>query len=383
MNTLNKTSGLLCLLTMSSACSSPVSAPIHAVALCVEPAAAGTLACDPNARLESFTAWEQEATDLPGSSFALWAVSEDGAPGLVTRMVVPESWGGNVLRSKATLLSDARRAVTQPSLSSSLVASATVSESAPARVHLIDARGLSLLELPAAGATPIHAVLVCDRSDSTMEVSCDEDAITAAHEQFVARGAVIAGSTLSLWVPGQSREQGRAVLHFTAPAASLGERAAAAFGLRARLSHALSQPAPAAGSALVEALDVAAEELAGKMGKKLLFIASDMRQASRGGFNFERRAPTATRFIAWMREQALTVSLAGVEVHACGLHHGASGARGARFSAKLAERVRDAWLGAFSAMGAAQVTMLSTCGSSPNHGVSEGSEATLAKVRAR
>jgi hypothetical protein len=105
------------------------------------------------------------------------------------------------------------------------------------RLTVVAPFGLADFEL-AAATFPAHPVLLCDRSDSTLGVSCDDRALTSAVDTWIARGAITPGSSFEALIPGSRRDTATRVLAVETHAASRAERAATLLGLRASVSAA-------------------------------------------------------------------------------------------------------------------------------------------------
>jgi hypothetical protein len=365
-----------------AACSSPPpSVPLRESVVCVEPIVDGQLRCDVSARRAVFERWAKEAIHVPGSTFSVWAPGGEGrAPVRVAEGAVPESWAGDVLASKATLLSTLRTSVLATSVTEPAAPSELDVGAREENVTMVDAHGVAGTSpgglLPTAQA--LNALVVCDRSNSTLGVSCDEAALLSVHSGWLERAGSAPGSSLTVWIPGHTRDEAVRAFRFDTPRGSSAQRAAAAVGARTELLAAVSNRSDRAGSAIAETIDAALEDAQAATGPKVLYIASDMRQVTARSLNFERHAPTPPRFLEWLRQESLAVDLSGIDVSVCGLHHRPSGAKGARFNARLDERIRAAWRDAFVAMGARQVELASDCrGRAP---VSTGaSDVALAK----
>ena len=106
------------------------------------------------------------------------------------------------------------------------------------------------------------------------------------------------------------------------------------------------------GSAIAEALWRVSRRLseAGR-GRKVLILASDLRQVTLGAWDFERHVPRPAEFLAWLRRMDLMLELrAGVELTVCGFHS-ETPAGTSRSTAVSYHRTRALWEQVFKASG--------------------------------
>lgn len=333
------------------ACGAPsADEPIHSAVVC---AAAGEAACPSVERAAAFDRWSKAAMRRPGSTFSVWTAASGQAASALFAACIPESWGKDVNAAKGKLLREGRhRAIGGgPSLPEGCV----LPDATEGEVFVLgDGRRHGLRP---AGA-PLHVAVVCDRSNSMLGTACDAAALRGAYARWLERSGGAAGSTFTVEGAASSRDGVVRLFHVTASIGPAGERVAALVAARDRLDRSLAG-APN-GSAIAEALSVAATDLQQAGGDRELLVLSDLRQVTRGSWNFEAAAPAPAIFTTWLRSRGLQPDLRGISVRVCGLHH--RRAPGARpFDASLARKVVQAWSGALTAMGATEPRLEGDC----------------------
>ncbi|MCM2332836.1 MAG: hypothetical protein NDI82_02700 [Anaeromyxobacteraceae bacterium] len=349
---------LLPLFALAACAAPPEAEPLHHAVVCT---AADEASCPAAERSAEFDRWTKAALRRPGSTFSVWRVG--GPRGAVFVACVPERWGNNVMGAKAAFLKEGRARAGEGG--AALPPGCTPSDEAAARAVVLSAAGRQVLEAP---PEPHHAAVVCDRSDSMLGLSCDGKALEAAYDRWLERSGAATGSTFAVYGVGTGRDTASVLFRVAASSRTPGERLVALLEARARVAAGLGS-APA-GSALVEALDVAAGDLKARQGTKSVLLLSDLRQVTPGTWNFEVAAPEPAAFAAWLRSSRLLPPLRGVELQACGLHHRrAPGAK--HYDAALARRVEQAWAGALREAGAGGAAIGAICPADAGHG--EGS----------
>jgi hypothetical protein len=169
----------------------------------------------------------------------------------------------------------------------------------------------------------VHVALLCDRSSSGAEVSCPASTLVAVG-RFWADAAESRGGDFEIWLFGRGIEPTRfgseEYPRRFAPPVSESKRAwREAF--EARLAGRAAQLPGNAGSAIAEGVWRVARRLEQARGRRVLVVASDLRQVTPGVWNFERWVPRAAEFIQWLDREGLRVEHAGtIEFHVCGFH---------------------------------------------------------------
>ena len=169
----------------------------------------------------------------------------------------------------------------------------------------------------------VHLALLCDRSSSGAEVSCPARTVLDAG-RYWADAAESRGGTFEVWVLGRGIEP----IQFASeeyprrfkPPVSETKRVWRQ-GFEARLAARAAQLPTGGGSAIAEGVWRVARRLNEVGGRKVLVVASDLRQVTPGVWNFERRVPRADLFLKWIGTQGLTVQHpSAIELVVCGVH---------------------------------------------------------------
>ncbi len=324
--------------------------PIHASVVC---SSGGVETCPPAERVAAFDRWAQTAMRRPGSTFSVQVVRPGTPPRLEFTACVPYGWGSGVMEAKATFLQEGRRRAGKggPAVPPGCVPTRDLAGS----VVVLGPQGRLALD---GGGQARHVAVVCDQSDSMLGAACDTAALDAAYDGWLERSGAAVGSSFAIYGVGASRDGAERLFEVVAGRLPSGDRVARLVSARDRLAAGLDG-APT-GSAIAEALSVAAAGLREQEGARELLVLSDLRQVSPGTWNFEVSAPTPAAFDAWLRSKGLAVDLRGVEVRGCGLHH--RRAPGARpYDAPLARRVEAVWKRSFEAMGAPDARLGGGC----------------------
>ncbi len=339
---------LLPLLLLAACTAAPDSEPLHHAVVCT---AVDEASCPPAERSAEFDRWAKAALRRPGSTFSVWRAG--GSRGAAFVACVPERWGSNVMGAKAAFLKEGRARAGEGG--AALPAGCVPSDEQATRVAVLSADGRRALEAP---PEPHHAAILCDRSDSMLGLACDAKALEAAYDRWLERSGAVTGSTFDVYGVGTSRDSASVLFRVSASSRTPGERLIALLETRSRVDAGLGG-APT-GSALVEALDVAAADLKARQGTKAVLLLTDLRQVTPGTWNFEVAAPEPAAFARWLRSSRLLPQLRGVELQACGLHHRrAPGAK--HYDAALARRVEQAWAGALQEAGASGAALGTSC----------------------
>jgi hypothetical protein len=205
-----------------------------------------------------------------------------------------------------------------------------------------------------------HVALICDRSSSTLGVSCQPTSVRRAALAWLARGGVREGASFEVLVPGQSYDSSRRIAASNMASRAAGERIALAVAAVDSLPDAVARDRGAAGSAIAETLRLAVDDLADRRGARALVVLSDLRQYTPGRWNFEKRVADPAAFSSWLVHEGLAPDLRGIDVSACGTHH-MRGTGATSFDARMARQVVELWMGVFRASGASDPRIVSDC----------------------
>src|SRR2546430_13243644 len=226
---------------------------------------------------------------------------------------------------------------------------------------LVKTASLLMLVVLAAGAcagahahedSQVHAILLCDRSSSAAEFSCSANTVLGAGRWWADEAAL--GGTFEVWLIGDGIDIPRLVTEsypdrFRPPVSQSKRAWRDAF--EARLGRNGGTLPTNTGSAIAEALWRVSRRLneAGR-GRKVLILASDLRQVTPGAWDFERHVPRPAEFISWLRRMDLMLELrAGVELTVCGFH--SETPTGTSRSTASYHRTRALWEQVFTAWG--------------------------------
>ena len=202
----------------------------------------------------------------------------------------------------------------------------------------------------------VYVTVLCDRSSSGAELSCPGSTILEAG-RYWADAAEGRGGSFEVWLVGRDIETTRFATEtypqrFKPPVSQNKRAWREAF--EARLSWQIAKLPREGGSAIAEGLWRVARRLneAGS-GRKVLVLASDLRQVTPGVWNFERRVPRAPEFVRWLDAEGLRVKLAGtIELLVCGFHSESPSATSHESAANY-NRTRAVWEQVFESWGAA------------------------------
>lgn len=302
------------------------------------------IGCPVAERQAAFIDWTNQALNLPGSTFQIW-----NGENRVLSICVPERWGSNLIEQKTAFRQKTMSFATggerweQPGCPE------------PYGPQQVVIRGTERWSEP---EHPLQLMVLCDRSNSTLDIACTRASLTVAFDHWLQ--AAGPGSSWTVVGVGSRRE--------TTTIAE--EVQAEELGLGARVAHLSAGPQATlsfeAGSAIVEALDMGAERIQHQPGHRAFLLLSDMRQFTPSTWNFEKSVPPATRFVDWAKEQDLLPSLNGAQVVACGLHH-QQGPGANSFTAKQSAQLTALWGDVFEAAGVVP-QFLPDCSTIPSFG---------------
>lgn len=351
-------------LAAGSACSTKRPAPVHDFLVC-DSGPDGKPMCGAGERTAAFEHWSREALERPGSTFSIWVSGRDhgSARPYFSACVPTGSWGADVRGAQAAFLNTARARLSRPALAptdSRLPSScASQADSGQQCVQIGRKGGAPGPCESAAASVPLYTAVICDASDSTTGHACDTARLELAFDRWLERTRAASGSAFVIYVAGRERDDTRRVFSFRPMGNGAAKRLASALGARKEIA-ALTPDANKPGSAIAEAISVAASGMPPAPAARSLVVLSDLRQYTRGRWNFERRPLPAKRFVAELERNKLLPDLAGVPVVACGLH-ARRGKHAPRYSARQAARVRAAWQAVFARSRAASVKIAGDC----------------------
>lgn len=306
-----------------------------------------------------FADWLSHSVRTPGATFeVLEAGCERGQTSLLFAAVIPASWGApNAVANRQRFVATMQRDVVV-AMQGGRPRHYDVASPSPRLVTLptLDSRGARWQWIQPSGR--VHHAILCDVSPSATGVSCTPASLLHAVDAWVVHG-LAPRSTLRVWIVGTSVSTVRPVFVVDTPELPIAERAAYLLGARRELARVLEHASPYAGSAIAEALAVAATDLASRDGAKVLRILSDLRQSS-GPWTFDRAVPPPHEFVRWLAAERLLSNCDGIVVSLCGIHFGAT-PKYPPFTARQGALVRDVWTHALTAMHARVLGMCSEC----------------------
>ena len=350
-------------LVLCSGCSqSDVVAPFSYALVC------GEKTCSSDAQKEILNAWLADgALHRPGSSFAVWRVPQDGQLKRLFGTCIPLGWGSNAMQRRNAFVEEIRSGILHGGnyLSDNCH---PISEDIPPRwkIHisgnLMPGENEVFIKDSVPPAAPRNVTVVCDRSNSGEGFSCTSASLRKAYQRFIKESNLEPGSSFSVFLVGDRREHTRKLAAYSVTDdANVGRRLARALTAMPNVVHMPNNGKPYVNaSAVIETINIAVEETKGISGQQQLEIHSDLRQVTKGKWNFERSIPAADRFIHWIRSENLLVNLKDFNVAVCGLHH-RSGPDASKYSARQAVNLKSVWDAVFTSMGAQNVCYSNHC----------------------
>jgi len=199
----------------------------------------------------------------------------------------------------------------------------------------------------------VHVILLCDRSSSAAEFSCSPNTVLGAGRWWADAAAL--GGTFEVWLIGDGIDIRRLVSEtyperFRPPVSE--SKRAWRHAFEARLVGKAGTLPTNTGSAIAEAIWRVSRRLneAGQ-GRRVLILASDLRQMTPGAWDFERHVPRPAEFLAWLRRMDLMLEIRpGVELTVCGFHSETPPGT-SRSTAVSYHRTRVLWEQVFTASG--------------------------------
>lgn len=333
---------------VGSACGTPAPHPHHEVVVVTAP----NHAQDAGPRIE---AWMRAHLTTAGSTIQVCAPEQCLAP-----VVAPSRWGSNVLRAKAAFADRAarelREAAQHPDRWQPVETIAF--PPTPAITAATNALPVDVETWGAHRDVPLHIVLICDRSRSTGTADgCTQASVLALYDQWL-RGASAAGSSFTVLGVGTDLASTVEVVAIRTPEGSNPTRLLALLAARTQLAGLNAQ----GGSAIAEALYLAADRLRLHAGLKWIIVLSDARQVSALA-DFDRGVPEPLRFMPMLRAAGLAADLRQIRVAFCGANfHRLRSAHASSMAPAQAERARRAaWEAAVTAQGAREVRFITRC----------------------
>jgi hypothetical protein len=341
--------------------------PLHVHLFCLASDDGEGLTCEPQERLAHFNSWVKEAVYRPYSTFSIWQAGPDRSRSRrFFGACIPERWPAPVWKAKGDFIAVARAGAGGRRTGLSVPAGCRSSgPTTPGSMKLVVSPEVSPLQADvwgkvASGFAPAlvqHSGIVCDRSDSTLGAACNASALLGVFDRWVTEGLLLPGATLSVEMVGPLRDALRPFYELRVPDLPLGERIAFVLGARSELAHLFSGSVEKYGSTIAEAISTAVRRLREHRGAYRLYLLSDMRQISPGGFNFESAVPLPQDFLAWLTKSGLTPDLRDIPALVCGLHTGHFGQN----SQASATRLHDLWQRALQSMGAPEIKFFNSC----------------------
>jgi hypothetical protein len=319
----------------------------------------------PTATLEAaYRSWSKQASIRPGSTFTIWSVGENRhqAKALFTT-TIPEHWpGGNILAAKVEYRKrglDALAGLDQTDIPQRIPESALPpSPTAPGifrlRVFDDDMR-LTLVPETPSSLHLSHTMVVMDMSLSTGSLP-SLGIVEYLYDDFLLTAAP--GSTFEVVIVGNNWGTAEVGFTLTLPEASMtpGEYTAFLLGSKEELPQ-LLKARKQTGSAIAEAIHMAASRLTQHAGPKTLYLLSDLKQQSLNQWDFSIGVPTEHAFLNWQRDRGLWMDLSGVSVTVIGWNHQAS--KRSRFmSADHSVEIRSVWEAMFARMACDRLRIL-------------------------
>ncbi|HVE70634.1 MAG TPA: hypothetical protein VNI54_04635 [Thermoanaerobaculia bacterium] len=349
------------LATLATACGGPYPSPQHHLVLVPDL----QRTADAAPQLET---WMRDSLTAAGSTFRVCAPNADAEGARCTApIIVPVRWGPHVLRAKAAFRADSMRMLQDAAGSLVRWQSARSVEFPPDTVLSADRTTVPVDLARWATGTSLarHVILLCDRSPSIGTAdACSMASLLALYDRWLGRAAP-EGSSLTILRIGRDLPTTAELFSVQTPAGSAAARLLALLDARARVAALPLERDRDAGSAIVEAMYIAADRLRTRTGEKEIVLLSDGRQLSALG-DFDTTIPNPEPFIAAIRNAGLAPDLRHVEFGLCGFHFG--GLReGApqRAAARADQARRSAWTAAGAAFGPTRVHVATRCSDLP------------------
>jgi hypothetical protein len=205
-------------------------------------------------------------------------------------------------------------------------------------------------------AQPVWWTVVCDRSDTSAELSCTKDRIAGALEAWAEKAVLSHKGMFKVLIIGRDIADVEEFFKISAPLAK-DIKAPLKKGRDRWKTDALAQldakllpNKVGAASAIVDTIYAASFQLAGLPGEKHLTVISDFREYSLGHhLDFEHKVPAPEEFVQFLKTLARPPDLLNVNVVACGFHVAAPA--GGRLDTSALLKVRAAWEAAFKFWG--------------------------------
>jgi len=209
------------------------------------------------------------------------------------------------------------------------------------------------------GKVPVYMVVLCDRSDSSVDLACSSARIAAAFDAWAPKAMSSRAGQFDVLVIGSGVHDVALVFSESAPKGfrpplSQSKRS----WLKAARQRVLEAPLPAKknASAILEGIYAASFRLSGLRGDRQLVIMSDLRQVF-GHWNFERRVPE--NLAEWLGALPGKPEIQGMQVSVCGFHTASVG--GSTTTVPQLIQLRLLWSETFKYWGFPDVPILEEC----------------------
>lgn len=320
--------------------------------------------CEPGELLDIFSQWSEEALYYPDSAMVVYRLGHTREEVAVAASIcVPERWSGSVNAAKANFIRLGRELLSAENVSTEESRMPRNCSPPPsgATDRIILSRQIPGRVLPEGDnedSEPLHLAVVCDLSTSTRDIACNHTSLGMAYSSWMDL-ATAAGSTLTIYVVGTTRDTARRLISVSMPETGTPS------WITAYLLSAVNEVADLqlesteeSGSAIAETVEFAVANLRERIGVRSLLILSDLRQITDRRMNFEQEIPDADDFQNWLSGRELPGNFEQISVTVCGVHHLRSGDQ---FNAHQANLIRSVWMEAFRQAGAVEVEIYSEC----------------------
>lgn len=204
-----------------------------------------------------------------------------------------------------------------------------------------------------------YTLVLCDRSDSSVELACSPSRVAAAFDAWALKAMESRAGQFDVMIIGSGVHDVELALSEPAPRSfqpplSQSRRRWLRTARQRVLETAL--PAKRNASAILEGIYAASFRLSGLAGHKELVIMTDLRQVS-GRWNFERRVPEDPT--EWLGALPGKPELHGVRISVCGFHTASVG--GSKTTVPQLMQLRRLWSETFKHWGIPDVPILEEC----------------------
>ena len=308
----------------------------------------------------AFDDWLVASVRLPGAVFrVLRAGADRGGAHTVFVSIVPQSWGSNAVAKRDAFAGGERGRFRAFVAGRTIPIPRMIPAAERSQVTVLpplDSRGRRWTWRD--GKVPSHTAALCDRSPSATGIACTATSLRYSYDAWLP-GAFASGSSFHVWIIGKDASTTTRMFEVHTPELPMADRLAYLVSARNELARFTDFNPPGAGSAVAEAITVVALDLVGRRGKHSLWILSDLRQTS-GPWAFDRRVPTASAFLRWLKDERLLPQCPDMNVSVCGLHFTTTDNR-MPFDVRRGIALRELWTAAFAVMRPRAVAICSEC----------------------